>query len=40
LIKVNRTSRKAHAILALVHKLVLVLLFVEEILVTDVLLTV
>ena len=39
-LKWNRTSRKAHVILALVHKLVLVLLVVEEFLVSNVFLTV
>jgi hypothetical protein len=40
MIKVNRTSREAHAILALVHKVLLILLLLERNQVPEVLLTV
>lgn len=39
-LKVNRTSRKAHAILALVTELLLILLVVEVFLITHEILTV
>ena len=37
---VNRHQGRSHAILALVHKLLLVLLVIEELLISNVLLTV